>query len=321
MLEKSEIISILNTALGQTARLRKGGTELVYKCPTCSHSTKKKLEVCLDETSKFFGGWHCWTCNSSGNLGKLLKISNASSSLRSELSSILKNVKIIKRDIRKSPISELELPEEFHPLSIPLDSLEYRHALNYVKNRGILREDILRYNIGYCESGPYEYHVIIPSYDANGKLNFFLGRHYYDNPEVISYKKPNTASMNIVGFEAHINYNEPLILVEGCFNAITIRRNAIPLYGKFPSKKLQEAMIINGVKKVYVFLDSDARRESIKLCDRLVKMGITSYFVDIKDKMDGKDANEIGFEKSWECIKNAKEFDFAFKLRNGLDNK
>ncbi len=39
-------------------------------------------------------------------------------------------------------------------------------------------EDIIKYNIGFCNEGPYGGRVIIPSYDDNGKLNYFIARDY-----------------------------------------------------------------------------------------------------------------------------------------------
>ena len=51
---------------------------------------------------------------------------------------------------------------------------------------------LTKYNLGYCEYGNYKNMIIIPSYDENGKLNYFTGRSFekdpyrkYRNPEVI----------------------------------------------------------------------------------------------------------------------------------------
>jgi hypothetical protein len=313
MLIKSEIVSLINSALGQTAKLRKGGNQLVYFCK-CGHR-KRKLEVCLEDGSKF-GIFSCWVCGKSGNLSKLLKLFNAPQLYREKLHSLIKDIKTIRRGTFKSFSTEVILPDEFCLLSKPSDSVECRNALMYLKRRGVIQEDILRYNIGYCDFGnEYKHHIIIPSYDLNGNLNFFIGRRYYETEGVIPFKKPNV-SMDMIGFEIFVNWKEPVILVEGVFNAITIRRNAIPLFGKYPSKKLYESMIINKIKRVYVCLDSDAEKEAIQVCKKLISLGITPYFVDI---IGGKDANEIGFEKSWECIKNAKEVDWLFLLNKELE--
>jgi DNA primase len=129
-----------------------------------------------------------------------------------------------------------------------VDSPEYKNAMYYLKKRGLTRDDIVRYNIGYCEKGEYDGHVIVPSYDADGKLNFFMGRRYYNVERVIPHKKPEVP-MNLIGFECFVNYSEPLNLVEGVFDAIAVRVNAIPLFGKYMSAKLKEAIVLNNVKQ------------------------------------------------------------------------
>jgi hypothetical protein len=45
-----------------------------------------------------------------------------------------------------------------------------------------------------------------------------------------------SSDKNIIGFENMINWNVPIVLCEGAFDAIAIKRNAIPLFGKNISK-------------------------------------------------------------------------------------
>jgi hypothetical protein len=314
MLEKYQLTVLLDEALHQSSRKRKGGNELVYFCPKCHHP-KRKLEVCIDETNKFFGVFHCWTCGESGTLYKLMEFSNTPAPYKSKLVGLLKDIKLAWGGGRSTvEPCNVALPNEFIPLSTPLTSPEYKNAMVYLKRRGVLKEDILRYNLGYCEDGDYAYHIIIPSYDAHGVLNFFIGRRYYNTEGVIPFKKPDV-SMNIVGFECLINWIEPPILVEGVFNAITIRRNAIPLFGKFPSQNLYSTLVSNHVERVYVCLDSDADNDAMSVSQRLLRLGISPYMVKL---IGGKDANEVGFQKSWECIRNAEEVDKSYLLKHNL---
>ena len=78
--------------------------------------------------------------------------------------------------------------------------------------RGLRPEDIVKYNIGYCETGEYEDKIIIPSYDERGRLNFFVGRSFYQSK--FKHKNPKV-SKNIVGFDLLINWDIPLVLCEG----------------------------------------------------------------------------------------------------------
>lgn len=301
MLVQSQIVALFNELLNQTARLRKGGNQAVYFCPCCHHY-KRKLEINLET-----GQWHCWTCNIKGSfLGSLLTKVKASQSYRDKLLQLTGDLRLALRNKKKSDPNEVVLPEEFHSLSSPKSSPEYKNAIAYLKRRGILREDILRYNIGYCETGDYAYHIVVPSYDANGNLNFFMGRRYYETEGTIPHKKPEV-SMDIVGFESFINYNYPLNLCEGFFDAMAIRNNAIPLFGKYPSKKLREKMILNGVERVNMVLDDDAMQDAVRNYELLVKdvPGIQVFLV----RLSGKDPSSLGFEKTHNMIRNSREFD------------
>lgn len=291
--------------MGQKAVIRKGGTQAVYFCPSCHHH-KRKLEIAISGPA--IGKYNCWVCHFRGlGFGSLLKKLNAPYSARQAIFKLTGDIRLARHQNVALDASVVRLPPEFKPLAVPKTTPEYKNALAYLKKRGITREDILRYNIGYCESGEYEHHIIIPSYDAKGALNFFMGRRYYTDDPGIPHKKPDVPMSDIVGFECFVNWNEPIILVEGVFNAITIRRNAIPLFGKYPSKKLLEMMHFCHVKKVYVCLDTDAETDAFNLCRRLLKReGIPSYYVRLTG---GKDANEIGFQKTWNCIQSAIEID------------
>ena len=131
--------------------------------------------------------------------------------------------------------------------------------------------------------------IIIPSYDSNGKLNYFTGRSFEKDPYV-KYRNPNT-SRNIVPFEMFINWNLPLVLCEGPFDAIAIKRNAIPLLGKNIQSTLMKKIITSQVKKIYIALDTDAMKQAVKFAEDFINEGKEVYFVELKDK----DPSEMGF--------------------------
>jgi len=305
MLIKSDIISILNEAFKQTGRLRRADTQLLFNCPFCKRNDgSKKFEVCIE--GEHIGYSNCWRCNvPSKSLGSLLRKLNSPSYLREKLFKLSGEI----RTYRKSGIIEkieekLSLPSGFISLSRPTNTQEYKNAIKYLKKRNVLIDDIIRYNLGYCEDGEYQNHIIIPSYDSNNELNFFIGRQYYDN-DVYRYRKPNR-DMNIIGFENMINFNEDVNLVEGVFDAFAVRKNAIPLFGKYPSKKLQEKLIFKGVKRVNIILDNDAMDDAVKNCEKLIRYGINVHWV----RLNGKDPSQIGFQKVSELIRNSVSYNW-----------
>ena len=165
-----------------------------------------------------------------------------------------------------------------------------KQALNYLKSRGIGRTDILRYGIGYCPNGNYSGRIIVPSYDENFNLNFFVSRSIFEE-DVLKYKNPKW-SKDVIGFESFINWEEPITLVEGVFDAITARYNAIPLFGKIIQPRLLEKILLRKPPKVIVALDSDAHKDAIKISSKLLCEGIEVSMVEMKQK----DINEMGFK-------------------------
>ena len=139
--------------------------------------------------------------------------------------------------------------------------------------------------------------VIIPSYDEFGTLNYFMGRSFTPG----SNKKLNpSVSRDIIPFEIFVNWNSPLVLCEGMFDAITIKRNAIPLLGKNLQSKLMQRIVTSTVKKIYIALDKDAIKQALDFCEQLINEGKTVYLVELVDK----DPNEIGFKNFTNLIQN-----------------
>jgi len=319
LLYQTEVVTILNKALKQSAKIRKG-TDAVYYCPVCKHY-KRKLEI-----NTVTGKYHCWVCGLSGtSLKTLFKKLGLSGEY---LGQIYKNTetyrKLPQNDInaileifseKKSiPVESLVLPKEYRSFYDDELTLIGRHALQYLKSRNITKYDVLRYNIGYCEGGQFHGRVLIPSYDASGQLNFYSTRSIFEDAKM---KYVNSfGSKDIIGFEMFVDYNQPITLVEGAFDAISVRNNAVPLFGKTLSNKLKSALISNKVQSVNIVLDNDALQDSIRISEFLLKNSIETKLV----KLDGKDPSEIGFDKTWDIIDNCSVLDFEslFRLKINL---
>lgn len=295
MKNKQIVLSILQNTLGVYHTHK--NNEYAFNCPFCHHH-KKKLQINI-KSQKF----HCWVCDARG----------------SRITSLLRKLKVNGKDIQRikdiygdddynyNPTEDypekLELPKEFKQLSQKPKSINppYNHAISYLKRRGIGMDLIIKYNIGYCDSGDYSGRIIIPSYDENGELNYFIARSFYEG-EKMKYKNP-PVSRNVIMFENHINWNEDITLVEGGFDAFSVRRNVIPLLSKFILPKLKSKLKEMGVRKINLLLDPDAVSSSIKHTEYFLKNGITVNNIILKDG----DAGELGFEKINRIIKESKE--------------
>ena len=198
------LVNLVDSVLGEGKRTARGNK--AYHCPYCNHH-KPKLEINFSQNKKGYNPWHCWVCNKKGSrVSSLFKKSGASPEKFEELKKLI-GAEIEIREVQSN--TKLELPKEYKPIIGSRDIIA-RHAFAYLKNRGITKDDIEKYNIGYCESGRYAKMVIVPSYDETGNLNYFTGRSFEKEP-FVKYHNPE-ASRDIIPFELFINWSIPLIL-------------------------------------------------------------------------------------------------------------
>jgi DNA primase len=279
------LVNLVNSVLGGGKRTARGNQ--AYTCPFCHHH-KPKLEVNFTENKEGNNPWQCWVCGKKGKTIKsLFKQVQVDAGYFQELSKLVKNVS--SEDIGEVKQNILELPKEYQSFLNNSDH-SARHALAYLKKRNISKQDILKYNIGYCSSGTYANMIIIPSYDANGKLNYFTARSFEKDPYT-KYRNPEV-SRDIIAFELFINWDLPITLCEGPFDALAIKRNVIPLFGKNIQPSLMKKLVESKVQKIYIALDNDAVKQALGFCEQLLDIGKEVYLVELQ----GKDPSEMGFE-------------------------
>jgi len=278
------LVNLVSSVLG--AGKPTSGTNYSYNCPFCNHY-KPKLEINFQENEEGVNHWHCWVCNKKGK--KLVSLFKAVSAPDHKVQELKNYVKISYQEEHGVKTEALALPKEYKTLyGASTSEVTVRQALRYLRERGITPTDIKRYSLGYCESGRYKDMIIIPSYDENGVLNYFVGRNF--GPGDIKYKNPQ-ASKNIVGFDLLINWDSPIILCEGTFDAMAIKRNAIPLLGKILPEKLMKKIVSSSVKQIFIALDNDALKQAIQYCETLLNHGKEVFLVDLNEK----DSSELGF--------------------------
>jgi len=309
-MDSSKLVYLVDRTIGSKGQKLKKQNEYMYWSPFVSHH-KPKLQINI-----VTGKWHCWVSNAGGhNLFQLFKKLNATREQFTELGTIVGDKPYKKRnDDSEKKNKQVELPKEFLSLSYKHPSPVYRHTISYLQKRGITYEDILKYGIGYCDEGLYTNRIIIPSYDEDGQLNFFVGRDIFESK--MKYRNSPTPK-DVVGFELFINWDEPIVLCEGPFDAIAIKRNAIPLFGKTILSNLRRKIIEKKVKQVYISLDRDAFQDSLKMVEGFMKNNIDVYFVNLPEK----DPSDLGFEKVIPLLKETEKMKFSDLMRYKLNGK
>ena len=280
-----------------------------FHCPFCNHH-KPKLEINMATNEEGKNPWECWVCQTKGRTIRSLLYQLKTP--REQSNEILKYLPKGSY-IEYKGLSIIELPKEYQPLySATKTSVVANLVRNYLYERGLTDNDFIKYSIGYCTTGEYGGRVIIPSFSESGSLNFFVARTYDGN--YYKYKNPE-ASKDIIFFENLINWNQPIILCEGVFDAISIKRNVIPILGKSISNSLYKKIIISKVKDIYIALDTDAKDRALEIGEKFLNQGKRVFLIDLPDK----DPSEMGFIPFTKLIQTAQELDLSGLMMHKLD--
>ena len=280
-----------------------------FHCPFCNHR-KPKLEINMATNEQGQNPWECWVCQTKGRTIKSLLYQLKTPRLQAQ--EILRYVPKGSH-IEYKGLSIIELPKEFKLLSeASSTSLIANKIKKYLHDRGLTELDFIKYNVGYCTAGDYGGRIIIPSYSESNQLNYFIARtyenayHKYKNPEI---------SKDIIFFENFINWDQPIILCEGVFDAIAIRRNAIPILGKSISNTLLKKIIASKNKDIYIALDLDARSKALEMSQEFLNLGKRVFLVDLTDK----DPSDMGFQNFTKLVQAARELDLSSLMLHKLE--
>ena len=269
-------------------------------CPKHDHH-KKKLQVSLEKDN-----FHCWVCGYSGHVLKLIRenfsyvdVKNYGDLLPRQESRCF-NIAVVGEN-------ELKLPDSYKFLLGNEKTPEGRASIKILREFGCDNNEIILQNkIGYCTEGDFAARLIYPSFDRSGKLNYYVGRSFYDfgkkylNCDGVKTKDIVFNSINII-------WSRPIVLVEGIKSALkhSAIPNMVPILGSQIRKdyKILEEIIYNGCGKVFVAFDQDARVKSYEAMKLFNEYGIKVKLVDIQDQPDKMSTKDFVL-----AIKNSKDF-------------
>ena len=304
----SAVFEILEDIFGDYKNHNDYRCQVSFDCPVCSYDIKG-----LDhgdgkgnlEVNYKYGVYKCWVCaethDTHGSVHKLIKKFGTPKQLKKYL--LLRPEE--NEDGTKRIYKKVRLPREFIPFKDVTMGMKltpfFKQAYNYIKSRNITDEMCVKYNIGFCKDGLYENRIIIPSFDENHEVNYFIARSYLSKTKM-KYKNPEAQKEIIIFNEYLINWDKPIYIVEGAFDSIFID-NAIPMLGKFMSDYLFDKLYKNA-KKIIIILDPDAWSDAEKLyhklnCGKLmgkvwiVKLEGNQDIADLQGKINEKDIKQL----------------------------
>lgn len=270
----SLVVDILEDFLGEFRKHNEDTGQIAFDCPACASDKdmpegdgKGNLEVNYNK-----GAFRCWSCYETNNMhGPIIKLLHRYGSKKN-----LRDYRLIKPEIDnvnsengEKKVVELKLPEGYKKLS-ECTTKDYKSDLakHYLKSRGITDEIIKEFEIGYTVKGKFFNRIIIPSYDAEGKLNYFIARWFAKEKTKIKYLNPDAEKQRVIFNEIKVNWDATIYLVEGATDHI-VTPNSIPLLGKFISPELLEKLHDKAGAYIVILLDDDAYEDAKRLYKQL----------------------------------------------------
>ena len=288
------------------------GKEILFYCLNCKHH-KKKLSFNLEKNC-----FKCWICEYSGKsislainrFGNLTHI-NSWNEIEGKID--FSTIEDFNKSKSKDENNIIYLPEEYKPLCSKEIGASGLKAKQYLFNRGLTKDDILWWKIGFCLTGKYANRIIVPSFNMNGDINYFIARSYIEKQ--ISYLNP-PVSKNVVFNELYIDWKKPITLVEGIFDAIKAT-NAIPALG---STLREDSVLFQKIaekcSKIYIALDPDAKEKEEHIIETLLQYGIEVFKIKIKPFKDVAEMSRQEFlNRQVNAIRIDKSNDLEYIIR------
>lgn len=295
----SSKISFIKKVFGQ-GEIDSGRLNISVKCPNCSNrkdqAFKKKLVIRLDNNV-----YHCWVCDIKGrNLGYLIK--KYKKQFLNEYISKFANAKKINIDIDLSKNEDVIIPGKFRLLAqIQSPSKYEQEALDYLYSRGLTNKDIWYFKFGLSSEKRYYKRIIMPSFDENGILNYFVTR-TWDKNNKIKYINCSVNKQNIIFNDINIDWNNEVTIVEGPFDLVKATQNSTCLLGSTlneESRLFQKIITTNA--SVNLILDKDANKKMFAIANKFIKYGLQINVIILQTDRDPGDMTKQEFK---DCLNN-----------------
>ena len=294
---KQKAKNILATALGSSVMSR-DKINLNFSCPECDSSkSKKKLSIRLDDFR-----YHCWVCGIKGqNIWRY--ISKKYPEIHIDAGFLgKKRSKTSESDVDQ--IKPLEKPLGLVPVFRSAKDPDVNAVRRYLKSRGISMSDMTRWRIMTTQTGRFRRRAIVPSFDLDGKMNYYVGRSI--DEDSFKYLNAKVSKHDMIFNEIDIAWNKTVVLVEGVLDAMKSVENSIPILGStLPTSSRLFKMLMKYQSDVIVSLDPDLKQKAYKIAKDLYTAGCN---VRICFTPDGKDMGELSKNENREMLKTAINF-------------
>lgn len=242
------------------------------------------------------GYYKCWRCETKGFLADVDELQAADAVERLE-----------KVD---EPAPVMQLPDEFIPLSS--GAMCVSPAGQYMARRGVGDEAVAEAYVGTALTGFWGGRIIVPLYaleltphnnaHSDWVLQGFVARDLTGkSPMKYMYPKGMQRGSTLFNLAAlDKDTVDPLIVVEGVFDALPHWPNAVACLGK--PTMAQHTLLKRTTRPIVVIMDGDAWREGWALAQHFVISGKVAASVRL---LAGKDPGDIPREVLWKMATEA----------------
>jgi DNA primase len=302
-----------------TGKLARNSRNFDVRCPICAPKdpTKKKLAILLEDDR-----CHCWTCGYKahtlaplvrkyGNLEKLAEYRE----------------RFMPASERNRRCLDITLDEELPKLTLPKDfkllitaSLRDPDVLGlrkYLSSRGLGEREMWYFKLGYSEDPRWKRRVIVPSFDGNGELNYFVGR-AIDKTRKPKYDNPDSDKLPIIFNELNIDWTKELLLCEGAFDLMKCQDNAVPLLGSDLNEEsaLFNAILAHGTPIVLALDDDMKVKKTPKIARKLAEYDIAVRIVRLPSDTD---PGKLSRSEMKQLVAEARPFNWRDTFLDKLD--
>jgi len=281
------------------------GINFDVRCPICAPTdvTKKKLSIRTDTSAN-----HCWVCGwKSRTIIPLIRKYGSESHLAAfkELFGISTgNSQFVTGENEQQEV--LQLPKDFKLLTLASDlDPDVKAAWRYIYSRGLSDKDAWYFKFGVSDEQKWKRRIIMPSFDANGNLNYFVAR-AIDKARKPKYDNPHVDHRTVVFNELNIDWTKPLVLVEGPFDMTKCPENTTALLGSDFSEQheLFNRILLHNTP-VLLAMDGDMwDTKTPKIYKKLVQYDLDVKVVDVRPWGDPGNMSKLEFESA---LSEAKE--------------
>ena len=268
-------------------------------CPNCKpkpRPDKKKLVVHLEK-----GWFHCWVCSFSGKNPLYLFRKYAAANLRqcAELFNCAQLNVNVKQEEAKPKVA---FPGDAKLVAGSSDP-DAKAIVSYLKSRGLSILDMYRWRVCYSNEFRFRRKAIFPSFDSEGNINYYVARAIDETK--YKYNNAKIAKSTIIFNEIDVDWSQPVILVEGVFDAIKCPDNAVPVLGStLPKSSLLFEMLKRHQSTVIIAFDEDAENKAHVVCRNLSKAGCIVFKADIA----GEDLGSKTKQDAMEALRTTKRW-------------